>query len=275
MLPHMIPVLMLSLVSFSDGPVIGPGFQDHTSSAEQVRVNPPGLRHAEPPPPGATIEELENRGDQLRQEKAYTDALDYYRAAIHKDRRIARLYNKAGIAELMIQRYRDSQKDFEHAIKLDHKLADACNNLGVIYYQEKKYPKAIDEYEKAIQLRADSASFFSNLGAAYYMKKDWDLAAQAYGHALQLDPDIFGRLSHSGVTAQLPSPEDRARFDYLVAKLYAKQGDSDRSLNYLRRCLEEGYKGIADVYKDPEFTSLRKDARFDQLMANKPPAIPE
>jgi tetratricopeptide (TPR) repeat protein len=221
------------------------------------------------------LEELENRGDQLRQEKAYADALDYYRAAIRKDQHIAHLYNKAGIAELMIQRYKDSQKDFERAIKLDQTLADAYNNLGVTRYQEKKYSKAVDDYEKAIQLRQDSASFFSNLGAAYYMKRDWDQAAQAYGHAIQLDPDIFGRISHSGVTAQLPSPQDRARFDYLVAKLYAKQGDPDRSLEYLRRCLEEGYKAIDDVYKDPEFTSLRKDARFDQLMANKPTAIPE
>jgi len=268
-------LVFTALVALSAYPATPSSFQDHTSSAEQVRVSPPGLRHAEPPPPGATIEELENRGDQLRREKAYADALDYYRAAINKDRRIARLYNKAGISELMIQRYKDSQKDFERAIKLDRNLSDAYNNLGVIRYQEKKYSKAISEYTKAIRLREDSASFFSNLGAAYYMKKDWDLAAQAYEHALQLDPEIFGRISHSGVTAQLPSLEDRARFDYLVAKLYAKQGDPDRSLQYLRRCLEEGYKGIADVYKDPEFGKLRNDARFAQLMANKPPSIPE
>ena len=92
---------------------------------------------------------------------------------------------------------------------------------------------------------------------------------------MQLDPDIFGRISHNGVSAQLPSPEERAKFDYLVAKLYAKLGDPDRSLQYLRRCMEEGYKGIEDVYKDPEFAGLRNDVRFGELMASKPPAIPE
>jgi len=267
-------VLSLSISSATAANLPTPT-QTHSATGEQVRVSPPGLRHADPPSPAATAPELEARADQLRSEKAYLDALDYYRVAISKDNHNPRLYNKAGIAQLMLQRYKDAEKNFGHAIKLDRAFADAYNNLGVIRYEEKRYPKAIQSYEKAIQLRQDSASFFSNLGAAYYMKKDWEQATQAYGRALQLDPDIFGRISHTGVSAQLPSPEERARFDYLVAKLYAKQGDPDRSLQYLRRCLEEGYAGIGDVYKDPEFTALRNDTRFGQLMAAKTPVIPE
>ena len=91
----------------------------------------------------------------------------------------------------------------------------------------------------------------------------------------QLDPDIFERTSRTGVTAQLPSPEERARFEYLIAKLYARQGNSDHALQFLRRAMEEGYPGINDVYKDSDFEGLRKDNRFAQLMASKPPAIPE
>jgi len=100
---------------------------------------------------------------------------------------------------------------------------------------------------------------------------------QLYHHAraLQLDPDIFEHTSRIGVTAQLPSPEDRARYDYVVARLYAKMGLTERSLQYLRKALEEGYKDINQVYKDAEFTELRKDPRFTELMAARPPAIPE
>jgi hypothetical protein len=61
----------------------------------------------------------------------------------------------------------------------------------------------------------------------------------------------------------------------VVAKLYAKMGDSDHSLQYLRKAMEEGYKKVEDVYTDPEFAELRKDARFTELMKAKPPAIPE
>jgi tetratricopeptide (TPR) repeat protein len=244
------------------------------AQVELVQITPPPLRRAEPPAPNASAEELDARGDALRDQKAYLDALDYYRAALAK-RPSASLYNKVGITELELRRDYDSARDFAHAVKLDHQSADAWNNLGVSWYLQQKYARAIKEYEKAIKLKPEVASFYNNLGAACYAKKEWDKATVAYGHALQLDPDIFERTSRTGVTAQLPSPEERARFEYLIAKLYAHQGDSDHALQYLRRALEEGYAGIQDVYKDSDFEGLRKDTRFAQLMASKPTAIPE
>jgi hypothetical protein len=39
--------------------------------------------------------------------------------------------------------------------------------------------------------------------------------------------------------------------------------------------MEEGYKGIENVYKDDEFAGMRKDPRFTDLMAARPLAIPE
>lgn len=244
------------------------------SQTELVQITPPPQRRAQPPASNATADELDARGDELRGQKAYLDALDYYHAALAK-KPSASLYNKAGITDLELRRDKDSARDFEHAVKLDRQFADAWNNLGVAWYLEKKYGKAIKDYEKAIKLKESVASFYNNLGAAYYGKKEWENATVAYGHALQLDPDIFERTSRTGVTAQLPSPEERARFEYLIAKLYARQGDSDHSLQYLRRALEEGYPGIDEVYKDSDFEGLRKDTRFAQLMAVRPPAIPE
>jgi tetratricopeptide (TPR) repeat protein len=252
-----------------------PTVQAQTSTSELVQISPPNIRRAEPPARTASVEELEKRGDELRAEKAYLDALDYYRAALAKKPASTAIYNKAGIAELMMQRYKEAGKDFARAIHLDHGYADAVNNLGVIDYEAKKYGKALKQYEKAIRLRPDSASFYSNMGAAYFGKKEIEKAAEAYAKAMQLDPDILEHTSHNGISAQLPSPEDRARYDYLIAKLCAKQGDRDRSLQYLRRAMEEGYKAIEDVYKDPEFAGLRDDARFTELMAARPPAIPE
>jgi tetratricopeptide (TPR) repeat protein len=248
---------------------------DGVRSPEQVEINPPPVRHAEAPSADAPPAELETRGDTLRAEKSYLDALDYYRAALAKQPNSSKLYNKIGINELQMARFGEAKKDFERSIKLDRQFADAYNNLGVIFYLQKKYGAAIKRYEDAIKLREDSGSYYSNLGAAYFSKKEYIKASLAYSQALQLDPDIFERTSHTGVLAQMSSPADRAHFYYVLARLYAKSGVTDRSLQYLRRAMEEGYKGIEDVYKDSEFAGLRKDPRFTELMAARPVAIPE
>ena len=73
--------------------------------------------------------------------------------------------------------------------------------------------------------------------------------------------------------AQSSSPQDRAAFSFMVAKMYAQAGDVTHSLEYLRKAMEEGYTNINKVYTDAEFASLRTDPRFTDLMTQKPQAI--
>jgi len=244
-------------------------------NSEQVEVGPPPLHRADPPAPGASPEELEQRGDELRTEKNFLDAIDYYQASLKGAPGNASLFNKIGICQLMMQRYKNAKRSFEHTIRADRKHADAYNNLGVVYYQGRNYNAAIKNYLKAISLNDDAGSYFSNLGAAYFGKKQFEKAIQSYSKAMQLDPDIFERTSRAGVLAQLPSPEDRAHYDYVLAKLYARTGVPERSLHYLKKAMEEGYKDIKNVYTDNEFSTLRKDPRFAELMAAKTTAIPD
>lgn len=251
-------------------------------NTEQLEVGPPPLHRADPPTPGAAPAELENRGDELRESKDYLDAVDFYQAALKGAPRDASLLNKIGICEIQLHRLRESRKTLERAIRVDHQLADAYNNLGVVYYslgvnthQSGDFAKAIKMYDKAIALSNQYGSYFNNRGAAYFATKEYGRASADYAMALQLDPDIFERTSKSGVQALLPSPEERARYEYVVAKLYAKAGNDDRSLHYLRKAMEDGYKDIKNVYKDTEFSTLRKDPRFAELMASKTLAIPD
>jgi len=245
------------------------------TATAQLEPAPALVRPVEPPPKDWSAQQLEQRADSLRAQKAYLDAIDYYKAAAKRSRGSnAILFNKIGITELQMQRYHEADKDFHRAIKADKKYPDAYNNLGVIYYLHKKYGKAVKQYRKAIKLNDQSASYHSNLGAAYFSQKKFDVATTEYALALQLDPDIFERTSMTGVAAQMSSPEDRAHYNYMVAKMYARLGITDRSLLYLRKAMEEGYKGIDNVYKDSEFAGLRKDPRFLELMKTRPPAIP-
>ena len=248
------------------------------SHADPVQIKPPLLRVIDPPSPDATASDLETRADELHGQKLYFDAIDYYRAALGKigaGTGQAKIFNKICRTQLVMTRWHDGQKSCQQAIKADRNLPDPYNNLGVAYYEEKKYGAAIKQYHKAIALDDSSASFHSNLGAALFAKKDFEKSAEAYRRALELDPDVFERSSRQGVQAQVPRPEDRARYDYTVAKLYARMGYSERSLEYLRKAMEEGYKDFKNVYKDDEFAELRKDKRFTELMAVKTPGLPE
>ena len=227
-----------------------------------------------PPSPTASAEELIQTAERLHADKAYLDAIDYYRAAIRKDNS-AVVWNKLGITQLAMGRLDDARKSFEKSIKLDKSYPDALNNVGVIWYKMNKYSKAIKYYKKALALREESAPFHNNLGAAYFSKKELSRAIGEYQRAFQIDPSVFDRSSKVGVVAQLSSPEDRAQYSYLLAKMFAGYGNLDRSLEYLRKAMEDGYKGIDEVYKDQEFAGLRKDPRFNELMTSKPVAIPQ
>lgn len=274
---------LLLPLSISGMPQAGSGTPQTSTAGQSVQPRPAPdsggsalvpqeMRNATPPSPDATATQLEDRGDELRDLKAYADALDYYRAAIAKAPS-AILHNKAGIAELQMIRYEDAKREFQRAIKLDRNYPEAYNNLGVVEYIHKKYKQAMKRYEQAIRLRPDSASFYSNLGTAHFARKEYQKATADYARALQLDPDIFERRANGGVSLYLSSPEDRARHDYVLAKMYAASGNYDRGLLYLRKAIEEGYPDIKDVYKDAEFAKLRQDPRFTALMAEKIPAI--
>ena len=117
-------------------------------NSEQVEVGPPPLHRADPPAPGASPEELEKRGDELRTQKNFLDAVDFYQAALKGAPGSASVFNKIGICQLMTQRYKDARKSFEHATRADRKHSDAYNNLGVIYYQAHNYNGAIKHYRK-------------------------------------------------------------------------------------------------------------------------------
>jgi tetratricopeptide (TPR) repeat protein len=290
------PKALLSIATLSICLGVSAAQQTITPEIQPPRPEPTTPRPARvgPPPRNASASELEVEADKLRAEKSYADAIDYYLAAIKKAPTAAE-WNKLGITELQIGRHKDAIKAFDRAIKLEPKLAEAFNNRGAVYYiagaqQQvaaerankqvphgaiKQYHKAIVEYRKALALNDESASYHSNLGTALFALKDFPEAINEYARAMQLDPDVFERRSQTGVTAHMSSPEDRAYYSFLVARMYAKAGNFDRALLYLRKAMEDGYKDFDSVYKDQEFATLRKDPRFTELMSSKPTAIPQ
>ncbi len=241
------------------------------SKSESLTMTPQ-LRRVDPPSADMSVTQLEAIADDLRSDKLFADAQDYLKAALAKEKN-GRLWNKMGMVELKLNHLNEARKDFDRAAKLEPQNADALNNLGVIYYAEHRMSRAIKYYKMALEHRDDAANIHSNLGTAYFDHKEYAKAHAEYRRALEIDPDFFDHHSSTGISAHVVSQENRAHYNFVIARSFAAQGDTERCLLYLRKAMEEGYKKINEVNTDPEFARVRKDERFVSLMGNRPVAI--
>ena len=239
-----------------------------------------------------TVAELEKAGDAARGQKNYSLAIDYFQAALKKDRQNANLYNKLGLAQLKNNELNAAKTSFQivdrqrivflaarcvpsflelsKASKVNPKYAEAINNIGAVEYMRKNYGGAAKHFKKAVALDESHSTYHVNLGAAWFSQKKFERAISEYVRALELNPDAFNQESKVGIAAQILSPEERAQYAYSLAKAYAKRGDVDNCLQCLKKAKEEGYRNMANVYKDEEFNRLRDNPRLHEVV---PPPI--
>lgn len=209
----------------------------------------------------------EMRGDIYMARRMYREAIDAYRS-IQPPTPV--IYNKIGIAYQQLGDLNSAKKMYERALKLNKNYPEALNNIGTIYYARKSFRRAISRYRKALQLNPESASIYSNLGTAYFARKDYRRAAECYEKAVALDPDVFERRGTAGTLLQERSVEERARFHYHLARVYAKNGRNDLALFYIRKSLEEGFKEKQRYLEESEFAELRKLPEFEEIMKIEP-----
>jgi tetratricopeptide (TPR) repeat protein len=214
-----------------------------------------------------TVAELEKAADLARARKDYDQAILYFQTALRKDSKNSALYNKLGLAQLKNNDLRAARLSFERAAKLNPKSADAVNNVGAVDYMNKNYGAAAKHFKKAVALDETHATFHVNLGAAWFSQKKLERALAEYTRAMELDPDALRQESKAGVVAQISSPEERARYSYMLAKIYAKRGDVDGCLQCLRKAKEEGYRDLGNVYKDEEFSRMRENPKLHEVVA--------
>lgn len=209
----------------------------------------------------------EMRGDIFMAHKRFREAIDAYKKAPQDT---AAIWNKTGIAYHQLGEIDSAKRHYERAIRINPRYAEGLNNLGTVYYSKRSFRKAIKYYKKAIQISPGAASIYGNMGTAYFARKKYKDAVEAYQQALALDPEVFERRGTQGVMLQQRNLEEVAKYHYYLAKLYAKVGNYDRALLYVRKALEEGFKDRARLKADPEFAKLQDLPEFQQLLAWEP-----
>ncbi len=231
---------------------------------EAVWAGATTLQDSAPPAKPLSMEE---RGDIFGARKMYREAIEVYQQVKPPT---ALVYNKIGIAYQQLNDLDSAKKYYERAIKLQPKYAEAINNLGTVQYANKNFRRATGYYKKALAIQPRSASVYSNLGTAWFSRHNYKEATRCYMEALAIDPQVFERHGSHGVMLEQRDVQERAKFNYYMARVYARKGMNELALQYIRKALESGFKEKKKFFEEEDFAGLRKLPDFDDLMKLEP-----
>lgn len=222
-----------------------------------------------PDPNTATAKVLEQQADILRARRFPEDALDFYQYALARGGDQVMLTNKIGLTHLEMKNFQLAQANFSRAVKLNKKNPEAWNNLGAVQFIAGSVGSSVSSYKRAIKLNKHVAVYHANLATAYFQTKNFDGARKELATAMKLDPDIFNRKEGAGgLEAHVLSSEERARFSYEMAKLYAENGLEDEMLHSLAKACEAGMDVARELRKDAVLGKYQNDPRVLLLIKN-------
>jgi tetratricopeptide (TPR) repeat protein len=252
--------------------------QDQTSTATPVAPTRDEMHQTDqwkeierhlPDPATATPQALEQQGDILRARRFPEDAMDYYRHALARGGKVPSLMNKLGLTELEMRNVELARSYFQRAVKLDNKDGEAWNNLGAVEFIDGQPTPAISHYKRAIKLNKREAVFHANLATAYFGVKDYRGGRREMATALKMDPRVFDRNEgFGGVAAHVLSSDDRARFSFEMARMYAGDGLEDHMIHSLAMASEAGMNVQREMRKDPVLAKFEFDPRVVVLVHN-------
>jgi len=211
----------------------------------------------------AKTEEL--KGDSARVRNNNTEAIYYYRSALHINSQNALLLNRLAVAELQTGDRGAARKHLNQAVKIDPRNVPAWNNLGVLACVERKYNAAVRYLKNALALQETNASAHLNMAEAWFGLGEVDRAMTEYTRALELDADILSS-NPAAVVAHVSTPEQRARVAFTIAKAYAKRGNLEGALEYLQRTKDANFSDLKKVYSDQTFAALWEDPRLHKIV---------
>ena len=207
----------------------------------------------------------EEAGDLARLHKEFANAAADYQKALRYDSKNSSLYNKLGIVDLKMNDQRSARKNFNLALKFDARNDQALNNLGALELVQRRYKQSIRYLKQALALDESDASAHLNIAEAWMGVGQVERAMTEYSRALELDADVLNS-SDNGVLAQIRTPEQEARIDFLIARAYAQRGNFEGALDYLERAKAKNFPNLSDVYTDREFAQLWTDPRLAKII---------
>ncbi len=201
-------------------------------------------------------------GDALNARGRYVAALRVFEQLQPRTPVVA---NKIGVASEHMRMFDRAKLSFDEAIRLDRNYAEAYNNLGTVYHSQGDLGRAEKLYKRAIKLKPQSADSWQNLGTLYYSKRKFKKGEEAYHEALRIDPHIFDRSAQHSIQAA-GDRKNSMEMHYHLACTFAKSGNSALALDYLRKCILEGFHDKNRMLHEKEFADLQTTPVFLKMV---------
>ncbi len=173
-------------------------------------------------------------------------------------------------------RFAEANQAIERASKLDPLNASVFRTQGNIKFANREYEAAINAGERALKINPKRNSVNGDIGDSFLMIGELDKARRSYeketnslirltGLAI-LDHRVGRRASAQENLAKMLAEHGDNGF-YQKAQILAQWGKADAAITALQEAKKVRDAGMGYLLNDPFLDPIRKDPRFDTLLA--------
>lgn len=195
----------------------------------------------------STTNEWIEKGKKAYTEKAFGEAVKYFKEAAKSSPMEVEPYFRMGISYIELENWKEAEKVFQTALGIDPSDRDCWNDLGFVYNRTGRYDQAIPCFEKTISLAPDIPNPYAHLGYAQLKKGD---KAAAWSNF---------QLSASRST-------DYNKNHFYLACYYATDDNNSKALESLEMAINKGFADKSWIEEEKALKALRKETQFVLLL---------
>jgi len=134
--------------------------------------------------------------------------------------------------------YSDAEEALQTRLKSAPQDVALHVKLGDVYRRARRYDEALASYREALSLQKGNVQALYGMALVHSQRNDYPEAVAAMQEIIRLEP---GKPDHS----------------YNLACLFARQGRTEESLTWLKKAIEQGFKDIDLIGRDPDLATVR------------------
>jgi tetratricopeptide (TPR) repeat protein len=216
-------------------------------------------------------------GDAYRAGGQKAEALAAYQSAVTANPYYWSNHNKLGGAYFEFGNSEKALQEYQKVSELTPDNAIGYQNTGAVYFRTGKWQDSITAFQKSLNIQAD-ATTYADIGTADFFLKQYDDSIKMFEKAVELssqDETLMGNLADAyraaGRKDQASATYDKAiqlAFRQLqvnpklasvtgdLALYYAKKGDGDHALEYMKQARSLDRENLQLLYFQAEIYSL-------------------